>query len=97
MNKSGKYSILTCMLLALAMIIGGCGSSSEVADTGSNNSNIVCESIAGTWWVTDTIDASDCGEGTQFDSYAATIEQSGCNITVSIGRDSFSGYFVVYV
>ncbi len=91
MKQSGKYSSITFVLLVLTMIIYGCGSSSEVSDNSNSSSNTVCESIAGTWWVTDTIDESACGGGTQYDSYEATIKQSDCNITVTVGRDSFSG------
>jgi hypothetical protein len=94
MKHSGKYSIVNFMLLIFIMIIIGCGSSSEVIDNSSNSNDssiTICENVEGTWWITDTIDASDCGEDTQYDSYQATIDQSDCNLTVAIGRDSFSG------
>jgi len=90
MKQSIKYRIVTCMLFVFVIVVNGCGSNT-VNDSSNNSANAICENIAGTWWITDTIDASSCGEGTQYDSYEAVIKQNGCDLTVSVGKDSFSG------
>lgn len=38
--------------------------------------------MSGTWAVTDTVHAEDCGEGTYVESYHLTVEQDGNNLIV---------------
>ena len=63
------------------------GKTFTVTITGSNN-------MSGAYKVTNTVDATDCGEGVYTYSTIWNVTQNGNNITVS-GRDGYGNYFVL--
>ena len=75
MKKRLLLSMGLVIVLATAICCGGGG------DGGSDN-NGTCANAAGTWEMTERVDATDCGEGTYVEYPTYTVTQSGCNITV---------------
>lgn len=63
------------LFLAAAICCGGGGD-------GDSHHNGTCANAAGTWNMTERVDATDCGEGTYTENVTYTVTQSGCNITV---------------
>lgn len=63
------------IFLATAICCGGGGD-------GDSDHGGTCANAAGTWEMTEQVDATDCGEGTYTEYPTYTVTQSGCNITV---------------
>jgi len=58
---------------------GGGGTTGDVPD------------VSGSWTVDETVDGSDCGEGTTTDSYTIAVTQNGTQLTVTSEGDTFTG------
>lgn len=87
MRKRLLLSIGLFMVLATAICCGGGG------DDDSHHTGI-CDDAAGTWNMTEDVDATDCGDGTYTEDVTYTVTQSDCDITVVPGSNpglSFSG------
>ncbi len=94
MKKSGKLLILVLLVLSLALVLNNCGSSGGTDDN-NNNNNVTCgdtcSNVAGTYWQTQTVDATQCGEGTYPQSFEVIITQSECNILANVGVTTLTG------
>lgn len=65
------------IFLVIAICCGGGGDGDS-----DNDSDGTCTNAAGTWKMSERVDATDCGEGTYNEDITYTVTQSGCNITV---------------
>jgi hypothetical protein len=63
------------LFLATTICCGGGGD-------GDSDDGGTCANAAGTWEMTERVDATDCGDGTYTQHRTYTVTQSGCTITV---------------
>lgn len=53
----------------------------------------VAQNYDGQWSVSETVNATACGEGTYVDNYSATVSQTGSSMSVTAGNITRSGAF----
>jgi hypothetical protein len=76
----GKRLLLlmgSVVFLGIAICCGGGGDGDS-----DNNNDGTCVNAAGTWNMTERVDATDCRDGTYNEEITYTVTQSDCNITV---------------
>ncbi|MDH5445537.1 MAG: hypothetical protein OEY52_08255 [Gammaproteobacteria bacterium] len=83
-----KSSIL--FLIFNGLLLGGCGHDDDEKGSAAPLSPPI-GNISGTWYVTDTIDARNCGEGQYSESGSVYVAQSGNSVTVTINGSKFTG------
>lgn len=80
------FSILWCALIFTTLL--GCGDD----DDGSGPGLLAPTSdLTGTWSISETVDATACGEGIYDDDYTAAVVQNGNTLSVTIGGLVFNG------
>jgi len=67
------------------------GSNGDGGGGGEGAPPTTCENVAGTWSTTDVVDGRDCGNEIYTKYTTATVTQDGCNITVAISGETYSG------
>lgn len=100
MKKYSGSSIVRCLLFvslfAFAVLLASCGSSSSGDGNGGSSCTAgeSCDNVAGSWYINENSTVTSgqdvCGSG-ETDSYYASVLQSGCNLTVSIRGNTFTG------
>lgn len=75
------------LLLATGSLLACGGSDDDDNDGGSSTPG----NFAGTWSISEVVDASDCGEGIYTTTYSITVTQSGSSISVVTPVGTFSG------
>lgn len=80
------FSLLWCALLLMAPL--GCGDDDDGSGPGLLTPST---DLTGNWSISETVDATDCGEGIYDDSYTAAVVQNGNTLSVTIGGLVFNG------
>lgn len=85
-----KRILLWMGMVVFLVAVISCGGGGD----GDGGGGGTCEEVAGTWDMTEVVDATDCGDGTYTENITYTVTQNGCNITVVPSSNpslSFSG------
>lgn len=75
------------LLLLLVLPFAGCSDDDDPAGPAAPADF----DITGTWSVSETVDATACGEGTQTDTWSMTATQTGNALTVTTPVGTFTG------
>ncbi|NOY44626.1 MAG: hypothetical protein GXP50_04120 [Deltaproteobacteria bacterium] len=71
---------------------GGNGGSGDGGSEGSvDGTTGDVADVSGSWTVHETVDGSDCGEGTTSDSYTIAVTQNGTQLAVTAQGNTFAG------
>jgi uncharacterized protein (DUF2147 family) len=88
MQQQHKYLLHNALTTGLALAAIAC--SGSPAPAGGDDPGGTTD-VSGTWLMSDTVDASDCGDGFELDTYSLEVDQSGNNLTVTSADGTFFG------